>query len=171
MRNTGRLRRLAGTVAATLLATTMLLAVAATAQAEEIVLSETMVTGSTGHIEVTGDVPVGATHVTVAQCNLDDIVTAIDIGRRCNFDTSVGFTPVGVFTTVGVELDVWDQYEDFDFVLFDNPDPATTTECAGTAGDEDCAVAVSYYAIPSPPNPPIPSFIDAEAEEISFEAP
>ncbi len=169
MSTTRRLRRLAGIVAAALLATTMLLTAATAAQAEEIVLSETMVTGSTGHIEVTGDVPVGATHVTVAECNLDDVVTDIDIGRRCNFDTSVGFTPVSVFTTVGVELDVWDEYEDFDFVAFDTPDPATTTECAGTAGDEDCAVAVSYYAIPSPPNPPVPSFIGAEAEEITFE--
>jgi hypothetical protein len=159
--------------AATVLAAAMLMAVASAAQAEEIVLSETMVTGSTGHIEVSGDVPAGATHVAVAQCNLDDAVDPEDFGRRCNYDTSPTNTTLMLassFVTSGTELDVWDMYVDYDFVVRAWPTPATETECGDTAGDEDCAIVVSYYSfVPNPPGPPIVTQLGAEAEEITFE--
>jgi hypothetical protein len=158
-----RLRRLAGIATALLATAVTALAAAGTAHAA-IDLSETMVTDFE-HVTVTLDsLPSGAenaTHVTAAECDLDDTP-----GTACNEDTAVGFTPLSIFQTVGVEVEVWDEFDNFDFVT---QSPGTgSSECAGTAGEEDCGIVVSYYNAPNFPLGPFTP-VGADAEEITFE--
>jgi hypothetical protein len=158
-------RRLAVGIA---LAATMLMALAGTAQAEEIVLSESMIEGSAGEIDVTGDVPAGANRVAVAECNLDEAVDWEDFGKRCNFDTASPLISATTFVNSGYHIEVTDTFLDYDFTTRTWPAPATSTECGDTEGDEDCAIVVSYYSF-TPPSTVVP--LGAEAEEITFENP
>jgi hypothetical protein len=179
MRNIGRARRLAGIVAGALLATVATLAMATSAQAA-IELSDN--TGSPltdqmvfdgQEIQVHGSaVPAaatGATHVAITLCDIDDATGPADLGVECDATHAIGFTPIANYiegAAVAPEplLTVEDEFHNWDFT--ENQEGDGDTECAGTAGAEDCAVVVSFYAFA-----PFPVFLHAEAEEVTFEAP
>lgn len=176
-----RVPRLAGTVVAVLFATTALLATAVTAQAA-IELSDEFGTPITDQmvfdgqeIQVHGsELPEGAegaTHVAIALCDIDGATTQEELGTRCDNDTgyAVGFTPLALYlegAAPGPEptMLVKDIFDNWDFSH--NDDGVGTTECAGTEGDEDCAVLVSFYSFT-----PAPFHHYAEAQEVTFEAP
>jgi hypothetical protein len=168
MKNIGKLRRLAGAIAGTLVAATLLLTFASAAQAEIDLPNGTTVSNSE-NVEVVGvslpEEAEGTTHVTAALCDLDGAVDPEDLGLRCKQQGAKSFTALSTFMTTGVEvLNVQDVFSNWDFTT--NSAGVGTTECAGT-GDEDCGIVVSYYAAPNYPAPPY-AFLHAEAEEVTF---
>lgn len=170
MKNIGKLRRLAGVLAGTLVAAAMLLSVASAAQAElPFELPNGTSVSNSDDVEVIGhflpEEAEGTTHITAALCDLDGATTPADLGTRCKQQGAKSFTALSTFMTTGIQvLNVQDIFSNWNFTT--NSAGVGTTECAGT-GDEDCGIVVSYYAAPNYPAPPY-TFLHAEAEEVTF---
>jgi hypothetical protein len=116
-------------------------------------------TGSSDTLTATlSSPPSGATHYTLAQCNVTD-VDAADWGRDCNADSAVGFTAV---STTSADVAVDKTFDDTSFVPGLSPQ-WTSTSCLGATGSQ-CAVVVSWYSLAAGP----PVELGAEKANIAF---
>jgi len=119
----------------------------------------------TGSRPTTGPMA-GATHRTIAQCNVLGRTTQASWGEQCSQVGVVGFTAVGTatFTVSNYALDRdWTTSVDFTTGGTTSFDPA---DCSATGGDQ-CAVVISYYSIPNYPAGPY-THLGAEKFDITY---
>ncbi len=143
----GRLSRSAMRAALAMVVAAAVLAACASVAQASIVLSSSGPFNDPDSVTVSGavgDLPAGATHVSVAQCNSTS--NPADVGKRCNLSTAVAFAPAATYTSTGVSLTLNQSFTDFNFQTNSFPSPATSTSCLGSGiDDEQCGVEVSYY--------------------------